>query len=463
MGRFFILFLLLLGLCSLGLSDETEGKISFGLKGGGATYFGDIKDNQIQWTAGLSGNYWIANFFAIGFNGGVTYLQAEKDAAYFKSYVYHVAPMVTFKFVSSGSFNPFFTAGFEVISSKPEDKSGHNLPNFRNKEYEEIQYAIPAGLGFSIFLSKERLSLDLDGLYHYTLTDYLDDLKVGGSNDSYLTVTLGLSYYFGRPPDSDGDGIPDKRDANPKLPEDFDGFEDLDGSPDLDNDQDGIQDMQDKAPNDPEDRDGYGDDDGVPDLDNDGDGIQDKDDKCPGTDATFAQGVDTKEDIDNYQDEDGCPDPDNDGDGILDGDDKCPDEAETVNGFQDDDGCPDKKPSIGIEKNENVVLEGVTFPSGSTQLQPYAYSILAKWVKIMKENPEVTFEIRGFTDNTGSYSGNMSISQRRAESVLQYFLSQGISSSRLQAKGYGPQLPIAPNTTRDGRNKNRRIELYRIK
>ena len=463
MRTFYIYFLVLLFLFSVTLCDETEGKISFSLSGGGATYFGDIKNSQIQGTAGLASNYWIASFFAIGIDGGITFLQAEKEDQYFKSYVYHVAPMLTFKIIPSKTFNPFFKTGFEIMSIGPKGKDGLYLENYKNKEYEEIQYAIPGGLGFSIFLSKERLSLDTEAIYHYTLTDYLDDLKIDGNKDSFLTFKIGLAYYFGSAPDSDGDGIPDKKDANPKWPEDFDGFEDLDGAPDLDNDQDGIQDMQDKAPLDPEDRDEFKDDDGVPDLDNDGDGVNDSNDKCPGTDATVAQGVNTKEDIDGFEDEDGCPDLDNDNDGIADADDKCPDEAETVNGFEDNDGCPDKKPSIGIEKNQNVVLEGVTFASGSTQLMPYAYSILAKWIKIMKENPEVVFEIRGFTDNTGSYNGNIRISQKRAESVLQYFRSQGIDPSRLQAKGYGPQLPIAPNTTRDGRAKNRRIELFRIK
>ena len=463
MSRFYFLLLALLLLLSFALCDETEGKISFGLAGGGDTYFGDIKNSQIQGTVGLSTNYWIANFFAIGLNGGITFLQAEKDNDYFKSYIYHVATMLTFKIIPSKTFNPYFKTGFEVISIGPKSKNGNYLTNFKNKEYEEIQYSIPGGLGFYIFLSKERLSLDTEAIYHYCLTDYIDDLKLEGNKDSFLTFTIGLSYYFGRAPDSDGDGIPDKKDANPKWPEDFDGFEDLDGAPDLDNDQDGIQDMQDKAPLDPEDRDEFKDDDGIPDLDNDKDGINDSNDKCPGTDVTVAQGVDTKEDMDGFEDEDGCPDPDNDKDGIADVDDKCPDEAENVNGFQDEDGCPDKKPSIGIEKSQNIVLEGVTFASGSTQLMPYAYSILAKWIKIMKENPEVTFEIRGFTDNTGGYNGNLRVSQKRAESVMQYFLSQGIEHSRLQAKGYGPQFPIAPNTTRDGRAKNRRIELFRIK
>ena len=64
MFKFFISLFILLCIFSLSFGDETEGKISFGLKGGGATYFGDIKNNQIQMTSGIYGNYWIASFFA---------------------------------------------------------------------------------------------------------------------------------------------------------------------------------------------------------------------------------------------------------------------------------------------------------------------------------------------------------------------------------------------------------------
>ena len=65
--------------------------------------------------------------------------------------------------------------------------------------------------------------------------------------------------------DGDGDGIPDMYDKCPQAPEDFDGFQDQDGCPDLDNDADGIPDALDKCPNTPEDFDGYLDDDGCPD------------------------------------------------------------------------------------------------------------------------------------------------------------------------------------------------------
>jgi hypothetical protein len=98
--------------------------------------------------------------------------------------------------------------------------------------------------------------------------------------------------------DSDGDGIPDFEDKCPRRAEDFDGYEDRDGCPDLDNDGDTIPDQFDGAPDLPEDLDGFEDEDGVPDLDNDSDGIVDERDMCPNE----------AEDLDGFEDEDGCPD-----------------------------------------------------------------------------------------------------------------------------------------------------------
>ena len=133
--------------------------------------------------------------------------------------------------------------------------------------------------------------------------------------------------------DTDGDGVVDRHDHCPRLPEDLDGWLDTDGCPDFDNDADGIPDELDGAPDSPEDFDGWQDEDGIPDPDNDGDGIFDWLDSCP----------DQPEDLDGYRDSDGCPDEfaDRDGDGIEDSRDGCPDEPEDLDGFQDDDGCPD--------------------------------------------------------------------------------------------------------------------------
>jgi outer membrane protein OmpA-like peptidoglycan-associated protein len=249
--------------------------------------------------------------------------------------------------------------------------------------------------------------------------------------------------------DNDGDGIADAQDACPDLAEDFDGFEDEDGCPDLDNDGDGIPDVEDRCPNDPEDFDGFEDGDGCPDVmqDSDDDGIPDDMDKCPLK----------PEDLDGFQDEDGCPDLDNDLDGILDVDDQCPNEPETFNGYMDEDGCPDERP---IE--QKFILRGINFESGSAALTPDSYSILDQVVKSLMAYPEVRVEIRGYTDSVGSWEYNLDLSQRRANSVREYLKNSGIMPDRIEAKGYGEADPIASNKSASGRAENRRIEFHRL-
>ena len=249
--------------------------------------------------------------------------------------------------------------------------------------------------------------------------------------------------------DNDSDGVPDKDDKCPDLAEDPDGFEDNDGCPDLDNDQDGIPDAQDRCPNEPEDFDGEEDEDGCPDLvqDSDNDGIADDLDRCPLQ----------AEDIDGFQDEDGCPDLDNDLDGIPDETDQCPNAPETFNGYMDEDGCPDERP---IE--QQFVLKGVTFESGSAALTPDSYRVLDEVVRSLMAYPEVRVEIQGYTDSVGKASLNQSLSQKRADSVKQYLVNAGIDPARMVSKGYGEDSPIADNSTPAGRAQNRRIEFKRL-
>ena len=169
------------------------------------------------------------------------------------------------------------------------------------------------------------------------------------------------------------------------------------------------------------------------------------------------------EDKDGFQDADGIPDPDNDGDGILDVKDKAPNEPETFNGYEDEDGAPDKKPEVVIELKAPIVLEGVTFLTGSATLSESAKGVLDKVVRTMVDYPDMVVEVRGHTDNVGKKASNLLLSQRRADSVKAYLVSKGIDAERLEAKGFGQDSPIASNDTPQGRNTNRRIEFIRLK
>jgi OOP family OmpA-OmpF porin len=77
-------------------------------------------------------------------------------------------------------------------------------------------------------------------------------------------------------------------------------------------------------------------------------------------------------------------------------------------------------------------------------------------------NPDIRIEIAGHTDNTGSAATNQRLSQSRAEAVQIYLASKGVAPNRMVAKGYGPTVPIAPNTSAAGRAQNRRVELRQI-
>lgn len=251
--------------------------------------------------------------------------------------------------------------------------------------------------------------------------------------------------------DDDNDGIPDKEDKCPRISEDADGFQDLDGCPDLDNDEDGIPDSLDKCKNQPEDVDGFQDDDGCPDLDNDEDGIHDRMDKCP----------EQPEDPDGFEDHDGCPDLDNDLDGIPDSVDKCPVQKENKNGYKDHDGCPDKKPRE--IKEGRTVLGNVKFVQGSDLWVPESRKELDILVYSLKAYPDIQIEIHGHTDSFGSRPTNQTLSEKMAKNVRDYLIEKGIDSKRITEKGFGEEKPIAPNTTAKGRDMNRRIEIFRIK
>ncbi len=443
------------------LADEIRGKGYLGIKGGLAAYAGDIGGNKFASYYDFNTGYWITDYLALGFNYGKGFLSASENLnsgeRYFKTWLWNYTFLLKYKFLPKNLLNPYITAGYSIIDINPKGRNGLRLPNRRAEVYEKINYAIPLGIGFSYFIY-EYLAVDFEAIYHYSGTDYLDDLDTGSRNDGWTTTALGLAFHFGKAKDTDKDGIPDKQDADPLHAEDFDGFRDEDGAPDPDNDGDGILDIWDKEPLKAEDTDGYRDKDGVPDPDNDGDGIPDVDDKCPGDDTN----LNTKEDFDGFQDDDGCPDPDNDGDGILDADDQCPDEAEVFNDYEDDDGCPDEKPEMAVEKGEAIVLEGITFASGSANLTASSRNTLDKVYRTLKENPEIVVEIRGYTDNIGNYEYNVRLSKQRADAVKTYLFQKGIDAYRIPTKGFGPADPIAPNTTPEGRAKNRRIEFFRI-
>lgn len=112
-----------------------------------------------------------------------------------------------------------------------------------------------------------------------------------------------------------------------------------------------------------------------------------------------------------------------------------------------------------IEKGAKVVLNNIFFETGSATLSQESHIELNKAVELLKANPKMVVEVGGHTDNVGSDETNMTLSHNRAKSVRDYIVNAGITSNRLQAKGYGETEPVANNETEEGRSTNRRTEF----
>lgn len=105
---------------------------------------------------------------------------------------------------------------------------------------------------------------------------------------------------------------------------------------------------------------------------------------------------------------------------------------------------------------------GILFNVNSADLSANAKRDIEKLAKSLKENEGTNVIIEGHTDNTGSYELNQRLSEKRAEAVAAYARSLGVAGSRLQAKGYSYDQPIADNSTVEGRQQNRRVEIIII-
>ena len=109
------------------------------------------------------------------------------------------------------------------------------------------------------------------------------------------------------------------------------------------------------------------------------------------------------------------------------------------------------------------ITHSIHFKLGSAIILPASYPILDDVAALLKYNPDIHVKIEGYTDNIGSPAYNKMLSQKRAESVMNYLIEHGISSERLTAVGFGEEFPIASNSTSAGRAKNRRVEFKIIK
>lgn len=365
-----------------------------------------------------------------------------------------------------GILNAFLTADYIPFNyaplSKPLNLDLTNIPLIGNSLGVKTISSVPAkterlnvAIGFNIVFGNKQDS-DKDGVSNRR--DKCPDTPHGVIVDKK-----------GCPLDTDGDKVPDYYDKCPDTPKEAYSTIDADGCP-LDTDGDGVFDYLDKCPDTPYQAYGKVDKKGCP-KDTDKDGVPDYLDKCPATPESERNNVDSL----------GCTivkvqpvvvdtvvapvvvskpdtvavvaDVDTDGDGIVDRLDRCPQLA----GVASNGGCPEIKREVRVIFQK--ALQGIQFETAKYTIKPLSYVILEHVARVLTENPNYLVEIRGHTDNEGTPEKNQILSENRAKAVRDYLISKGIDAKRLTSNGYGQMRPVAPNSTIEGRAKNRRVEF----
>ncbi|MBO4614324.1 MAG: OmpA family protein [Bacteroidales bacterium] len=112
------------------------------------------------------------------------------------------------------------------------------------------------------------------------------------------------------------------------------------------------------------------------------------------------------------------------------------------------------------EIGDRFRLNQIYFEFNSSELLTISYIQLDSLYNILAEKPSLRIEIRGHTDNIGSEGYNKKLSVERAASVYNYLLEKGIPKTRMKYRGFGPNVPVADNSTEEGRELNRRVEIF---
>jgi OOP family OmpA-OmpF porin len=324
----------------------------------------------------------------------------------------------------SGSFTPFVSGGLGSLSATGGAATDQDQMHF------------DVGGGVKMWMSDYMaLRGDLHG-YWGRASDSPTDDRLYGDIMATVSLAVGLGATRSLPEDVDADGIPDESDRCGETPAGV-AVDSFGCPPDVD--RDGVPDHRDSCTNTP--LHAWVDDRGCP-TDDDADGVYDGIDRCLGTPQRAT--VDRR----------GCP-VDSDSDGVYDGLDRCIDTP--VGTKVDEYGCPIIEP---IERK--IVLHSINFSSGKAELLPSSYGSLDEVAESILDHPDARFEVRGYADAMGSESLNLALTQRRAESVREYLIAQGVDPKRIKARGYGEADPIAPNDTSEGRAMNRRVEFHRI-
>ncbi len=257
--------------------------------------------------------------------------------------------------------------------------------------------------------------------------------------------------------DSDNDGIGNTTDACPYAAGVASPNAKKHGCPVIDDDDDGIPNDDDLCPNDyakpNESAERKGCPTPPPPPDTDADTIPDTKDACPKEAGPISQDPAKN----------GCPPPPNpdvDADGVMDVEDACLGEKGVKSSDPKANGC---KTLVRTSDKQIALLQSIEFRVAKKDLPPIdekSEPVLAQIKEVLAERSDIAkIEIGAYTDNDGKEAFNVKTSQARAESVKKWLVDHGVAEARLVAKGYGPAKPIGDNKTKEGRAKNKRVEV----
>tara|TARA_B100000886_G_scaffold236934_1_gene165963 strand:- start:459 stop:1766 length:1308 start_codon:yes stop_codon:yes gene_type:complete len=381
----------------------------------------------------LSLSRYIFKNFALG----ISYSENDVNVSNEDLYYYSLDGFVKYNFPSESKFLG--------VDTNPYLYVGYGLSNFGESDIslasKNTSYGPSFGAGIDFQISK-NIALNT-GISYKAL-----DEKNAYSN---LQHVVGIKFNFGKG-DSDGDGVPDKKDQCPDLP----GLSELGGCPDSDGD--GISDLADQCPNKP----GLNSMGGCPDTD--GDGFSDLIDPCPnnaginGEPCPDSDGDGLNDNIDNCPNEagpesnGGCKLVDVDNDGIPNIDDSCPNEA----GEKILNGCPKMPISLSNFLNS---YSNYLFDFDSYELNQVQISNISNLSKILIKYDYIKLNIDGHASSEGESEYNMQLSQNRSNSVKNTLINNGVIDSRLKTRAYGESMPNYPDFPLSERKKNRRVKI----
>lgn len=298
-------------------------------------------------------------------------------------------------------------------------------------------------------------SFKSDNMPNYTLMNATQEYSSSINNVTAASVqsfggNLGVRFLFGKPKDTDKDGIPDRKDKCP----DVWGVPMFRGCPDTD--KDSVQDSEDSCRTVP----GLAKFHGCPDSDNDG--IPDKEDECPYQAGPISLKGCPDRDGDGIADKyDLCPDkpgpaqykgcPDTDGDGLPDNTDQCPEQP----GPASNNGCPPPPPPpVQIPLSTPILFE-----TNKTVVHEASIPVLETAVKTLNEDPQGIVIIHGHADSRGTAAYNKGLSKRRAQAVKNKLVKMGADPKRVKIIAHGEADPVASNKTEEGMAENRRAVM----